>query len=107
MDEMENRLRRDNVRVVGLTEGCEGHNPNVFLEGWLIEVFGRDVFSMQFAIERAHRVPFRAPPSGGRPRSLLMKFLNHYDKIILLRKERGSVKSRQSESRIHLVLGME
>lgn len=61
-DEMENRLRRDNVRVVGLPEGSEGSDPMAFLERWLIETFGRETFSQQFSIERAHRVPFRPPP---------------------------------------------
>lgn len=88
MDEMENRLRRDNIRIVGLPERCEGQNPIAFLEGWFTEIFGRDAFSPQLAIERAHRVPFRAPPPGGRPRSLLMKFLNHRDKLTLMRKAR-------------------
>lgn len=88
-DELENRLRRDNVRVVGLPEGSKGSDPIVFLEGWLIEVFGGDTFSQQFSIERAHRVPFRpAPPQGSPPRPLLVKFLNYKDKVRLLRKAR-------------------
>lgn len=88
MDEIENRLRRDNVRVVGLPERSEGLNPIAFLEKWLIELFGRETFSPQFSIERAHRVPFKAPPPGGHRRSLLLKFLNYKDKIILLRNAR-------------------
>lgn len=41
-----------------------------------------------FSIERAHRVPFRAPPAGGFPRPLVMKFLNYKDKVSLLWKAR-------------------
>lgn len=75
LDEFENRARRNNVRVVGLPEMVEGPQPAEFLEKWFIETFGEDIFSPQFLIERAHRVPARAPPSGGRPRSILLKFL--------------------------------
>lgn len=88
LDEMENRLCRDNVRLVGLPEKSEGPNPIEFLEKWFIELFGRENFSQQFSIERAHRVPFKPPPSGGYPRPMLMKFLNYKDKVTLLRKGR-------------------
>lgn len=93
MDEMENRLRRDNVRVVGLPEKSEGADPIGFFEKWLIETYGRETFSQQFSIERAHRVPFRPPQQGNPPRALLLKFLNHRDKINLLRRarEKGNI----------------
>lgn len=88
MDELENRNRRDNVRMVGLPEKSKGPNPIELLEKWLVEFFGRESFSTMFTIERAHRVPFRAPPAGGYPRPLLTKFLNCKDKVTLLRKAR-------------------
>lgn len=88
MEEMENRSRRDNVRLVGLPEKSEGPNPIEFLENWLVELFGKDSFSVRFSIVRAHRVPFRAPPAGGFPRPLLIRFLNYKDKVSLMRKTR-------------------
>lgn len=88
MDEMENRLRKDNVRLVGLPEGSEGINPIEFLDKWFIDLFGKDIFSAMFSIKRTHRVPFRAPPPGGYPRPLVVKFLNYKDKVTLLRKAR-------------------
>ena len=88
MDEIENRLRRDNVRLVGLPERCEGARPIEFLENWFVKLFGKESFSQAFTIERAHRVPFKPPPTGGRPRSMLLKFLNYRDKESLLRKSR-------------------
>ena len=88
LDEMENRNRRDNVRLVGLPEKSEGTNPTEFLESWFSKLFGKDSFSPQFSIERAHRVPTKLPPPGGRPRSILMKFLNFKDKAMLLRRSR-------------------
>lgn len=41
-----------------------------------------------FSIKRVDRVPFRAPPAGGFPRPLLMKFLNYKYKVSLLWKTR-------------------
>lgn len=88
MEETENRSCRNNVRVVGLPEQCEGSHPEEFLEKWLKGTFGMETFSHLFAIERAHRVPSRAPPSGGYPRPIVMKILNYKDKVTLMRKAR-------------------
>lgn len=48
MDEMKNRLCRDNVRLVGLPEKSEGLNLIEFLEKWFIELFGKETFSPLF-----------------------------------------------------------
>lgn len=69
------------MRVIGLPERSEGSNPIAFLEGWLREIFGPTTFTLLFAIERAHRVPFKAPQEGGYPRPLLPKLLNYNDKV--------------------------
>lgn len=46
LDEMENRLRRDNVRLVRLPEKqSEGPNSIEFMEEWFIKLFGRETFS--------------------------------------------------------------
>lgn len=45
LDEMENRLCRNNVRVIGLPERSEGSNPIAFMEGWFREIFGPTTFS--------------------------------------------------------------
>lgn len=106
MDEMENRLRRNNVRLVGLPERSEGSDPIDFLEKLFVEVFGKESFSPLFSIERAHRVPFRAPPPGGYPRPILMKFLNYKDKVILLQKarEEGNISYKRNQSLVLLRL---
>lgn len=76
MDEMENRPRRHNVRVIGLPERCEGSCPEEFMEKWLWEVFGAETFSHFFAIERAHTVPTRTTYTEGRPRPMIMKLFS-------------------------------
>lgn len=66
-DEMENRLRRCNLRFIGLPEGAEGKDPTSFLEKLLIDTYGREAFSPTLAVERAHRMPARASPQGASP----------------------------------------
>lgn len=50
MEDMENRLRRNNVRILGLPERCEGYNPVGFMEKWLMETFGKE--SLPFLCNR-------------------------------------------------------
>lgn len=44
-DDLENHLRLNNLRFVGLPEGEEGNNPATFLEDLLINTYGRKAFS--------------------------------------------------------------
>lgn len=75
-DDIENRLRRNNVRIVGLPEKVEGRDPTVFVEGWLQEVFGKEAFSPIYTVKRAHRAPPRPLPSAlPPPRSILARLL--------------------------------
>lgn len=87
-EEMENRSRRNNVRVVGLPERCEGSHPEEFFENWLRGIFGAETFSHLFSIERAHRVPTRTPSTGGYPRPIIIKLINYRDKVTLMRRAR-------------------
>lgn len=66
-DDMENRLRRCNLLFIGLPEGAEGKDPTTFLERLLITTYGHESFSPTFAVERAQRMPARAPPQGAPP----------------------------------------
>lgn len=68
-DDMENRLRRCNLRFIGLPEKAEGTNPAEYLESLLIQHFGREAFSVMFAVERAHRIPAKPPPVGAPPQN--------------------------------------
>ena len=80
LEELENRMRRNNVRAIGLPEKMEGKNPVEFIEKWLIAAFGREAFSPMFSVERAHRVPSRPPQPGAPPRPFLFKFLHYRDR---------------------------
>ena len=88
IDDLENRNRRNNVRIIGMPERSEGASPIAFLEDWFRETFGASSFSPFFGIERAHRVPVKSRQAGERPRPLLVKMFNYIDKGTLIRKAR-------------------
>lgn len=98
-DDMENRLRRCNLRFIGLPEKEEGADPATYLETLLLKTYGREAFSVMFAVERAHRVPARPPPPGAPPRTFIAKFLNFRDrdKILKLTRERGNIQIGNSQ----------
>lgn len=92
-DDIENHLRRNNVRIVGLPEKVEGRDPTAFTEMWLQHIFCKDAFTALFTVERAHRTPLRPLPPGNPPRSMLARLLNYKDREIILRlaREKGAV----------------
>ena len=96
LDDLENRHRRSNLRLIGLPEKTEGGDAVAFLQTWLPEVLGPDAFPTPVVIERAHRLPGRQDPSG-RPRTLIMKFLNYQDKVRVMRaaRKKGKVMYRE------------
>lgn len=89
LGDIEDRLRRNNLRFIGFPEGTEGKNPEEFLLSWLKQTFGPESFSHLFAIERAHRVQLRPPIPGRYPRPMLARFLYFRDKETILRKARN------------------
>lgn len=84
LEDLENRLRRNNVRAIGISEKAEGKNPVTLIEKWLLSVFGNDAFSPIFSVERAHRVPGSPLPPGAPPRPFLFKLLNCKDRDAIL-----------------------
>lgn len=94
VDDLENRLRRNNLRLVGLPERVEGADPVSFLESWFTQEFGKDCLSPCFVLERAHRVPGRPLPAGNPPRTMVIRLLNYRDRDAILQAARikGSLK---------------
>lgn len=91
-DDLENRLRRNNVRIVGLPKKVEGRDPTVFVEGWLQEVLRKEAFSPIYTVERAHGTT-EAPPAWQPPRSILTRLLNYKAREVALHlaREKGAV----------------
>lgn len=89
LDDLENRSRRSNLRLVNLPEKVENPDAVAFLEKWLPEALGPATFPAPPIIERAHRIPGRSQSSrSSPPRVLIMKFLNFQDKVRVMRAAR-------------------
>lgn len=103
-DDLENRSRRCNLRFIGLPERIEGKDPAEYLENLLITTYGREAFSVMFAVERAHRIPAKPPPTGAPPRTLIAKFLNlkDRDKIMRLTREKGNMRLENGHVAVYL-----
>ncbi len=83
MTDMEDRSRRNNVRLVGLPEGAEGSNVAGFLRvnlsKWIPSLKGRNI-----EIDRAHRV-YDGKKNSDRPRTLIFRVLRWHDRSEILR----------------------
>ncbi len=83
MTDMEDRCRRNNVRLVGLPEGMEGPDAAVFLRAnlskWIPSLRGRDI-----EIDRAHRV-YDGGRGSDRPRTLIFRVLRWHDRSDILK----------------------
>lgn len=80
IDDLENRGRRKNIRILGLREEVEGANAVTFLESWIPEFLGLHTKSGRIKIERAHRTLAPKPGAKDRPRALVVRFHNYGDK---------------------------
>uniref|UniRef100_H3AN98 L1 transposable element RRM domain-containing protein n=1 Tax=Latimeria chalumnae TaxID=7897 RepID=H3AN98_LATCH len=85
-DDLENRARHSNLRIIGLPEGNEGKDPILFMEKLLVEVLGENTFPGRIEIERAHRALRPRPKEGERPRIMIFKLLRFPDKMRILRR---------------------
>lgn len=85
LDEMENRSRRCNLRLVNLPSRVEGDDPVGYITKWLPEALGATTFPTPLIIEAAHRLPGRRrqtnPNRPPPPNVFILKFLNFQDKI--------------------------
>ena len=92
VDDLENRSRRLNLRVVGIPERVEGSNPVAFMTHFFEEIFGKDFFPTPLLLARAHRLgPAKSEANGNqRPRVFIVAFHNFQDKqrIIVQRRQR-------------------
>ncbi len=83
MTDVEDRSRRNNVRLVGLPEGAEGSNAAGFLRvnlsKWIPSLKGRDI-----EIDRAHRV-YDGGRGSDRPRTLIFRVLRWHDRSEILK----------------------
>lgn len=60
-EDLENRSRRQNVRIVGIPEGAEGGSPIEFVSQLLHKVIGNKIFPKLSKLDRAHRTHIPKP----------------------------------------------
>ena len=92
VEDLENRSRRNNVRVVGLKEGKEETGKVIqYVEKILSQGLG--LSGSEFEIERAHRSMAPVPGPNQPPRTILMRFLRSAarDKVLQVAKERRGI----------------
>lgn len=65
-----------NIRVVGLPEKIEGGHPTIFMETFLVEVFGEGSFPHKPTVGHAHRT--LRPPQKNEPPRVMIACLHHY-----------------------------
>uniref|UniRef100_H3A933 L1 transposable element RRM domain-containing protein n=1 Tax=Latimeria chalumnae TaxID=7897 RepID=H3A933_LATCH len=87
-DDLENRARRSNLRIIGLPEGIEGKDPSLFMEKLLVEVLGENTFPGRVEIERAHHALRPCPKEGERLQIMIFKLLRFPDKMRILHRAR-------------------
>lgn len=100
VENMENRLRCNHVRVVGIPEKAEGNDPIEFAECWLMDIFVKDYFLSSFAVELAHRISTQFHKPGSTPRIFLICLLNYRDKENILQRARALKDIRYNGSKI-------
>lgn len=100
VDDLENRSRRNNVRIIGLPEKVEGKQPTAFVDTLLREVFGQETFPTPMIAERAHRIAItKTNPNDNRPRPFIMR-IHHFqtkERILTLARETGSIYFRGTQ----------
>ncbi len=92
IDDLENRSRRSNLRLLGLPEKSEGNDACTFLENWLPEALDMEPLRKPLAIERAHRIGYMrktAADTKSIPRVMIVKFLDYRDKKRVMRAARA------------------
>lgn len=84
MEYIENYHRRNNIRLIGLSEGAEGRDTVEFFKTWLPSVLEKENFGAPIIIERAHHVPAVRIP-GKAPRPILIRLLRFQGRESILR----------------------
>lgn len=96
IDDLENRSRRSNLRILNIPEQVEGHDAVGFLEKLIPQILGNDNFTSNITLERAHRVGKKSD----RPRPFIAKFLNLRDKEKVLRLARSKGETTYENKKI-------
>uniref|UniRef100_A0A673BQ26 L1 transposable element RRM domain-containing protein n=1 Tax=Sphaeramia orbicularis TaxID=375764 RepID=A0A673BQ26_9TELE len=100
--DLENRGRRQNLRIVGITEDTEAGNPSRFAADFFVEVLGEENFDSPIIIDRAHRTLAPKPRRGERPRAIIVRLHHYSDKEKILRLSRCKGRLFYKGSPVHI-----
>lgn len=101
LDDLENRLRRNNVRIIGIPEHSEGTHPTTFMEALILDVFGKDSFPKPPVVDRAHRSLGPPPRPNQPPRPFIVRLHHYQTRELILRLAREKGQLLYKGSRIH------
>ncbi|MGH0121947.1 UNVERIFIED_CONTAM: hypothetical protein FKN15_004807 [Acipenser sinensis] len=85
IDDLENRSKRNNLRVIGVLEGIEEGRPTEFMSSFLNKLFVQIGLDSLPALDRAHCSAAQKPREGDLPRPLILKVHHFQVKEQLLR----------------------
>ncbi len=101
MTDMEDKSRRNNIRLVGLPEGMEGSDVADFLRinlsKWIPSLKGRNI-----EIDRAHRV-YDGRKNSDRPRTLIFRVLRWHDRLEILKGARQAYPVKCTQDNVTLL----
>lgn len=80
IDDLENRSRRCNIRIIELSEDSEGTNPAFFFKTWLPELVDVSFKGGTVKFDCCHRVLTLLPSPAHRPRPVVIKLHNFQEK---------------------------
>ncbi|KAJ1219116.1 hypothetical protein NDU88_006687 [Pleurodeles waltl] len=100
LTDLEDRLRRNNLRVLGVPEGLEGSDTHSFMVALFKEAFpDLQQWDWDREIQRAHRFPFskigpNSEGGSGRPRVILIYLLNYQARQAIYDRARPNSRSK-------------
>lgn len=100
-DDLENRSRRQNLRIIGIPEDVESGNPTAFMASFFNEVMG-DEINDHLVLDRAHRSLAPKPKSGERARPMIVRMHYYSDKDNILRVSRNKGELKFRGARVHI-----
>lgn len=102
VDDLENRSRRCNLRIIGLPETVKGPDLFTFLQETLPDLLQIRDACAGLVVERAHRLgPVRASPES-RPRVVIFKSLSFVHKEAIWQASRKQKDLRWNDIRLHI-----
>ncbi|KAJ1192251.1 hypothetical protein NDU88_001563 [Pleurodeles waltl] len=101
LTDMEDRSRRDNIRVLGIPENEEGLDMQAFLTSTLPKMISLD-FDPPLEFQRAHRIGPKRSDNSSRPRLIIACLLQHNQtrQILQVARNHGPFRIDQHEIRI-------